>query len=83
MKIEKLNENKIRVFLSIDDLNERDIDYHSFMSNSIESQSIYLDMLNKAEEEVGFDTNNCKIMIEALALKDRKIYSYNYKISAK
>ena len=70
MKIEKLNENKIRITLNMDDLNERDIDFHSFMSNSIESQDIFLDMLDKAEEEVGFNTDDCRIMIEALALKD-------------
>lgn len=71
MKIEKLNENKIRITLNIEDLNERDIDYHSFMSNSIESQSIFLDMLHTAEKEVGFKTDDCRIMIEAIALKDR------------
>lgn len=70
MKIEKLNENKIRIILNIDDLAERDIDYHSFMSNSIESQSIFLDMLHKAEKEVGFHTDDCRVMIEALALHD-------------
>lgn len=70
MKIEKLNENKIRVTLNLEDLIERNIDYHSFMSNSIESQSIFLDMLNKAEKEVGFNTDDCRIMIEAIALKD-------------
>lgn len=70
MKIEKLNENKIRVTLNLDDLIERNIDYHSFMSNSIESQSIFLDMLNRAEKEVGFNTDDCRIMIEAIALKD-------------
>lgn len=71
MKIEKLNENKIRITLNLEDLNERDIDFHSFMSNSIESQSIFLDMLDKADREVGFNTDDCRIMIEALALKDR------------
>ena len=70
MKIEKLNENKIRVILNIDDLAERDIDYHSFMSNSIESQSIFLDMLHKAEKEVGFVTEDYRLMIEALAMND-------------
>lgn len=70
MKIEKLNENKIRITLNIDDLKERDIDLHSFMSNSIESQGIFLDMLDTAEKEVGFNTDDCRIMIEALALKD-------------
>jgi len=71
MKIEKLNENKIRITLNMDDLNERKINFHSFMSNSIESQDIFLDMLDKADKEVGFNTDDCRIMIEALALKDR------------
>jgi len=78
MKIEKLNENKIRITLNMEDLRERDIDFHSFMSNSIESQSIFLDMLDKADREVGFNTDDCRIMIEALALKDRELYfDYN------
>lgn len=68
MKIEKLNENKIRITLNIDDLKEKDIDLHTFMSNSIESQKIFLDMLDEAEKEVGFVTDDYKIMIEALAL---------------
>ena len=80
MKIEKLDENKIRITLNMEDLNERDIDYHTFMSNSIETQSIFIDMLNTAEKEVGFNTDDCRIMIEALALKDRKIYRNNYEI---
>ena len=70
MKIEKLNENKIRITLNIEDLNERNIDMHSFMSNSIESQDIFMDMLDKADQEVGFNTDDCRIMIEALALKN-------------
>lgn len=70
MKIEKLNENKIRITLNMEDLNERNIDLHSFMSNSIESQGIFLDMLDKADEEVGFNTDDCRLMIEALALKN-------------
>ena len=70
MRIEKLNENKIRVFLNLEDLKEKNIDLHTFMSNSIESQDLFLDMLNKAEAEIGFNTQNHKLMIEALASAD-------------
>ena len=70
MKIEKLNENKIRITLNLEDLKEKDIDLHTFMSNSIESQRIFLDMLEEAEKEVGFVTEDYRIMIEALALSD-------------
>ena len=70
MRIEKLNEDKIRITLNIDDLKEKNIDLHDFMSNSIESQELFIDMLNKAKQEVGFITDDYKIMIEALAMAD-------------
>lgn len=70
MKIEKLNENKIRIILNATDLQEKNIDFHSFMSNSIESQDLFLDMLDKAEKEVGFVTKDCKILLEAIATSE-------------
>ena len=70
MRIEKLNENKIRFILNLDDLKEKNIDFHSFMSNSIETQDLFLDMLEQAETEIGFKTDNYKLMIEALATSD-------------
>ena len=70
MKIEKLNENKIRIILNPTDLQEKNIDLNTFMTNSIESQKIFLDMLDEIEEKTGFVTDNYKIMIEALAISD-------------
>ena len=68
MKIEKLSENKIRITLSHQDLIEKDIDFHSFMANSIDSQNLVYDVLNEAEKEIGFVTKNYQIRIEALAI---------------
>ncbi len=70
MKFEKLSENKIRITLSIHDLEEKDIDFHDFMSNSLETQDLFLDMLEEAEEKIGFRAQNCKIKIEALAMTE-------------
>ena len=70
MRIEKLNENKIRIFFDIEDLVEKNIDLHTFMSNSMETQDLFLDMLDKAETELGFNTKNYKLVIEALASFD-------------
>lgn len=67
MKIEKITDNKIRIILNIDDLKAKNIDLHSFMSNSIESQSLFVDMLDEAEKAVGFYVEDSKILIEALA----------------
>lgn len=70
MKFEKLNDNKIRIILTNKDLSENHIDFHSFMSNSVETQDLFLDMLEKAEEEIGFITKDYKIRIDALAMMD-------------
>lgn len=70
MKIEKLNENRIRFTFNHSDLQENNIDVHSFMANSIESQSLFLTMLDEAEREVGFVTDNYKLCIEAIALSN-------------
>lgn len=70
MKFEKLNENKIRITLNNQDLIEKHIDFHSFMSNSQESQNLFLSMLDEAEKKVGFVTKDYKIRIEALAMSD-------------
>lgn len=66
MKFEKLSENKLRITLNLNDLADQNIDYQSFMANSIDTQKLFLDMLDRAEQEVGFVTKNYKIMIEAL-----------------
>lgn len=70
MKFEKLNENKIRITLNNQDLIEKNINFNSFMSNSTEAQNLFLDMLEEAEEKIGFITKDHKIKIEALAMAD-------------
>ena len=67
MDIERVNENKIRVTFNLEDLNNKNIDFHSFMSNSIESQKLFLDMLDEAKNKVGFVTDDYKILIETAA----------------
>ena len=66
MKIEKLNENKIKITFDSKYLQDNQISIHSFMSNSIETQTLFMTLLDVAEKEVGFDTENYKITIETL-----------------
>lgn len=68
MKIEKINDNKIRIILTSIDLKEKNIDIQSFVSNSIESQELFWDILDEAEKECGFKANDCQLIIEALAV---------------
>jgi len=70
MKIEKINENRIQIIFNDTYLKENNIDVHSFMANSIESQALFLNLLDRAQNEVGFITDNYKLSIEAIALTD-------------
>lgn len=72
MKFEKLNKDKIRITLTLTDLQDKDIDYQSFMSNSVSVQKFFLDVLAEAEEKIGFETKDYKIRIEALATSDNE-----------
>lgn len=65
MKIEKLNEDKIKITLSVDDLAERNIDIQSFIYNSPESQDMFWDMMQEAEQKYGFNVDESMIYVEA------------------
>ena len=41
MKIEKLTDNKIRVIINTEDLNEIDIDFNLFMNKSTKTQNLF------------------------------------------
>lgn len=68
MRIEKLDENKLRILITNQELKEKNIDFHTFMSNPIESQSVFGEILKKAENELGFTTKNYQIHIEAILI---------------
>ena len=70
MKIEKLTENKIRVIINAEDLKNNNLDYNTIMEKPIESQKLFLEMLLKAEKEVGFYTEGCKLLVEAFSSSD-------------
>lgn len=70
MKFEKLSENKIRITLTLHDFENKNIDFHDFMSNPLETQDLFLDILEEAKHQIGFNTTNYKVKIEALAMID-------------
>lgn len=64
MKIEKITENKIRIILKKEDFKDKSIDLQKFILNTPESQSLFLEILDRAEKEVNFDTDGHKLLIE-------------------
>ncbi len=76
MKIEKLNENKIKIIFNYKELEENNISVHSFLSNSIESQKLFWAILDIAHEDLGFDISNSKISYETLSYDNKNFVIY-------
>ena len=70
MKIEKINENKIKITLSASELEERNLDFQALRYNSPEAQNLFWDMIKRAETEYGFMASNCQLFIEAASIMD-------------
>ena len=70
MKIEQIENDKIKITFSKEDLDNNKINFHSLMSNSKMSQNFFLAVLDIAEKEMGFETSNYDIAIETLALNN-------------
>ncbi|MBQ7669048.1 MAG: adaptor protein MecA [Clostridia bacterium] len=68
MKIEKINDDKIKITLSAKDLADRNLDFQSLRYNSKEAQTLFWDMMKLAETEHGFKAANCQLFIEAASI---------------
>lgn len=65
MKFEKLSEYKLKITLSNDELPDSNGDLDSFMSDSSRARRSFLDILDKAADEVGFHVGDNKVRIDA------------------
>ncbi|MCX7748185.1 MAG: adaptor protein MecA [Clostridia bacterium] len=70
MKIEKISENKIKVTISLNDLEDRNIDLNSLNYNSPAAQELFWDMMEQAEIQFGFNASDAQLVIEAVSDSD-------------
>ena len=70
MKIEKLTENKIRIIINSSDLETKSLNIHSLMTKALDRQEFFSEMLEKAKDEVGFNADGCKLLIETLSTSE-------------
>lgn len=64
MKIEKISDNTIKVTISVNDLEERNIDLDALNYNSPAAQKLFWDMMEQAEIEFGFNVSDSQLVIE-------------------
>jgi len=65
MKIEKINDNQIKLTLTNADLTERNIKLEELIKPSDKSQELFRDIMEQAFNECGFKIDNAPLMVEA------------------
>jgi adapter protein MecA 1/2 len=73
MKIEKINDNKIRCILTRDDLEVRHIKLSEIAYGSEKARSLFKDMMEQASDQFGFEADNIPLMIEAIPMPNECI----------
>ena len=72
MKFEKLNDTKIKISVSMYDMEQNNVSIQNLFSNSEPSQKLLQNMLKMAESKIGFEVNNSQILIEATLASDEE-----------
>ena len=67
MKFEKISNNIIKITLSLNDLEKRNIDFQSLTYNSKAAQELLWEMMEHAEDKFGFDISNSHIVFEPVS----------------
>ncbi len=81
MKIEKINESQIKVFLNQSDLKERNIKLTELAYGSEKTQALFREMMEEAVETCGFEVEDCPLMIEAVPISSESIMIIVSKVS--
>lgn len=66
MRIERINENKIRVVISREDTKHWNVNLKKFTENSPEAQELFWFVLKQAEQDVNFCVGRDRLMVETM-----------------
>ncbi len=83
MKLEKINNDKIKCIIGLEELKNRHIEIESLKYGSSETKALFKDIMDKAFDELGFDINGVPLMIEAIPLSNGEIMLIVTKVSNK
>lgn len=70
MRLERLNYNKIKIFLTFDDLSERGLTKEDLWRNAPKVQQLFRDMMQEANKELGFEADG-PIAVEVFSTSTR------------
>jgi len=70
MKFERISDSIIRVTISLDDLEERNMDFATLNYNTPAAQEFFWDLMEQAEEQFGFSLSDSQLLIEPIPDSD-------------
>ena len=71
MKIERVDDKTVKCFLSNEELEEYDIDYKDFVMRSEKARVVVQDIIEQAEEEVGYKPPKFAFDLQIMMLPDQ------------
>ena len=71
MRIERIDEKTVKCFLSNEELEEYDIDYKDFILRSSKAREIVQEIIEQAEEEVGYEPPKFAFDLQIMMLPDQ------------
>lgn len=71
MKIERIDENTIKCFLSMEELREYDISYKDFIVKSDKAKLLMDEIISQAEEEVGYEPPQFAFDMQIMMIPDQ------------
>ena len=73
MRIERISDKQIRCILSKRDLSERQLKISELAYGSERAKELFRDMMEQANSDFGFDTDDIPLMIEAIPTSKESI----------
>ena len=70
MKIEKVNDNQIRCYLSKEDMESRQLHLKELAYGTEKAKRLFHELMQEAYKRFGFETENMPVMVEAIPLHD-------------
>lgn len=65
MKVEKINENKVKITLSIDELEQRDISLKDLEKDTVKAKKLFLELIEESNLESSFIFEHAQLFVEA------------------
>lgn len=72
MKFEKITDTKIKITISLQDMESNNLSVENVLSNSADSQKLIDKIISKAETELGFKPDDSQLLVEAVAPSDNE-----------